>query len=289
MKKWTNILIYTSFVFLFIYLIRQDYVQPEIKSIPYLISSIVLLFSGFVVSTFSWRRALIKNGKTISHSTAIRSHGMSVFTKYIPGKIWVILGRASAIASDKDEVKKFSFISFQEQMIYLWTGFVISLIPSLLFVKEIWINLSLVVTIVGLSFFLFVPWFNQMMSRILKKLSKKDLNIPSMSFKSNLAIIVSTFWIWLFWTSSFYCFGKSLSDDFYWHMSFAFPLSVCLGLLAIFLPGGLGLREGIITSFLHYCGLDLVLASTIAFSNRLCFISGEVFIFLLALFQPKQD
>ena len=65
-------------------------------------------------------------------------------------------------------------------------------------------------------------------------------------------------------------------------MMFAFPLSVCFGLIAIFLPAGLGLREGIIIGYLTLAGLDVESATTISFVNRLWFIGGEVFIFLLA-------
>lgn len=63
---------------------------------------------------------------------------------------------------------------------------------------------------------------------------------------------------------------------------FAFPLSVCFGIIAIILPGGLGLREGIIIGYLVLAGLDTEQATTISFLNRLWFIAGELFIFLLA-------
>ncbi len=54
------------------------------------------------------------------------------------------------------------------------------------------------------------------------------------------------------------------------------------GVLAIILPGGLGVREGIIVAYLTLAGLDVETATTISFMNRLWFISGEVFIFLLS-------
>mgnify|MGYP000377367568 CR=1 FL=1 len=288
MKKWTNILIYGSFVFLVIYLAKQDYFVPELISPFYLITATLLLFAGFLVSTYSWKTALQVNDIQISLRQAIRSHGMSVFTKYIPGKLWVILGRAASISQNKKELTKNSIISLQEQLIYLWTGFMISLIPSLFILEESWIIYSLLTALIGLSLFLFVPAIHRLISSMATKLTKKELEIPRVDIKKSWPVILSTSAIWLFWSTSFYFFGKAFSNDFTWSMTFAFPLSVSLGLLAIFLPGGIGLREGVITTFLHSIGLDIAIATSISISHRLLFVSGEVFIFCCALINKKK-
>ncbi len=103
MKKLFNILIFVSFIFLFIYLIRQDLIIPEIPEVSWLIISFLFVFAGFYASTFSWQVALKSHGKKISHRDAIISHGQAIFAKYIPGKIWVILGRAGYIAKGKED------------------------------------------------------------------------------------------------------------------------------------------------------------------------------------------
>jgi uncharacterized membrane protein YbhN (UPF0104 family) len=64
---------------------------------------------------------------------------------------------------------------------------------------------------------------------------------------------------------------------------------VCYGILAIFLPGGIGVREGIMTAYLSALGIELELAITIATLSRLWFITGEVFIFLMALILKKTN
>lgn len=65
--------------------------------------------------------------------------------------------------------------------------------------------------------------------------------------------------------------------------AFAFSLSVSYGLLAVFMPGGLGVREGIIVLVLTATGLDVKVATTISVISRIWFISGEIFIFLMAI------
>ena len=61
-----------------------------------------------------------------------------------------------------------------------------------------------------------------------------------------------------------------------------FPISVVYGVLAIIVPGGIGVRESILSGFLIALKVDPKLAVTISALSRLWFISGEVFIFLLA-------
>lgn len=56
-----------------------------------------------------------------------------------------------------------------------------------------------------------------------------------------------------------------------------------LGLLAIIIPGGFGVREGIMVFYLVLLGIPLEIAGGIAVLARLWFIIGEIFIFLLAV------
>lgn len=283
MKKLFNLLIFISFIFLFIYLIRQDLIIPEIPSMKWLIISVFFVFAGFYASTISWQVALGSHGKKISHRDAIVSHGQAIFAKYIPGKIWVILGRAGYIAEGKEEMKNFSFISMKEQIIYIWAGLVISAVPTFIFYKFQWISILLVGIIIMLSLILFSAPFHRWALGLFMKIFKKELELPVISFKQSIPIILSTSMIWLFWTVGFYIFMMAFSEDILPVMAFAFPLSVSFGVLAIILPGGLGLREGIIIGYLTLAGLDVETATTISFMNRLWFIAGEVFVFLLSL------
>lgn len=283
MKKLFNILIFISFVFICVYLWKQDLIIPELPHTQWIVPSMLLLFLGFYVSTFSWGTALKVHQRPIRHRDAVVSHGQSVFAKYIPGKVWVILGRASYISKNKSDLKNNSFISLKEQLIYMWVGFVISAIPTLIFYGIQWITLLLVLIILLLSLFLFVPRAHHLTMLAVKKIIRRDLELPVINLRKSLPVILSTTMIWAAWTFAFYFFMRIFSDDIDTVMAFAFPLSVCFGLIAIILPGGLGLREGIIIGYLTLAGMDIETATTISFLNRFAFIAGEVFIFLLAL------
>ena len=275
-------MLFISFVFLFIYLIRQDYIIPEIISGNALIWSFLFLFAGFYASTFSWFVALRSHHIRHRTSEALISHGLSIFAKYIPGKIWVILGRAGYLSDDKSGMKNRSFVSFMEQAVYLWVGFMISAVPTIIFYRFHWISYLVLAIIVGLTLFLFVERIHHRAVHLLQKIFKKELDVPLVRLKQSVPMIGAVTLIWLFWTAGFYLFMRAFSVEITPIMMFAFPLSVCFGLIAIILPAGLGLREGIIIGYLTLAGLDMETATTISFFNRLWFIIGEAFIFLLA-------
>lgn len=283
MKKLFNLLIIISFLFIAIYLWKQDVIIPVLPHTQWIAPSLVMLFLGFYVSTLSWGIALRVHGRPISHRDAVVSHGQAVFAKYIPGKVWVILGRASYVSGNKADLKNNSFISLKEQLIYTWVGFLVSAIPTILFYGIQWITLLIVLIILLLTLFLFVPSVHHFTLRMFKKITRRDLELPVINFQRSLPVILSTGLIWVAWTLSFYFFMRIFSNDIDAVMAFAFPLSVCFGLIAIILPGGLGLREGIIIGYLTLAGMDIETATTISFLNRFAFIAGEVFIFLLAL------
>ncbi len=282
MKRIFNILLLVSFVFLFIYLIRQEYIIPEIINPVALVISFAALFIGYVASAYSWKVAMGVHGFRFSMREALVSHGLSIFAKYIPGKVWVILGRAGYLSEDKSELKNLSFISFMEQLVYLWAGFVVSAVPTILFYRHHWISYLVLGIVAGLTGFLFVKGIHQRVVGLVEKVFKKKLDISLFRFREGLPMIGAVLLIWIAWTLGFYLFMLAFSPEISPIMMFAFPLSVCLGLIAIILPAGLGLREGIIIGYLVLAGLGTESATTISFFNRLWFMCGEVFIFLLA-------
>lgn len=282
MKRIFNLLVFLSFVFVGIYLWKQNLIIPVLPDPIWLLPSMVLLFAGFYVSTLSWKTALHVHDIRISTSDALISHGMSVFAKYIPGKIWVILGRAGYISDDRKSLKNTSFVSFKEQLIYAWVGLLISAIPTFIYYRFQLVSLALMTLTLLLTLFLFVQPIHALGIWLLQKMIRRKFDIPVINIRKSLPVIFTTLLIWIAWTAAFILFCKIFTTSITPWMGFAFPLSVTLGLAAIILPGGLGLREGIIVGFLSLAGMEIETATTIAFLNRFAFIAGEVFIFLLA-------
>lgn len=287
MKKYFKYFVYISLIFLIVALIKADYlVIPYIHNIGLLALSIVFVCIGFFFDSFAWKKTLnIYGYKNVSTSEAIASMGLSIFGKYIPGKIWLIMGRSAYIAqrhnlSEKDTTS----ISLNAQFISLWVGLLMGstglwLIGS----KDYWAELTLLLWLM-LSLLLFSRVFHNMFTGIVKKIFKKTLSIPSLSI-SNVFKTLPWFIInWLSWCAGFYLLTQSLSPNIVGpEIGFVFALAGTLGLLAIIVPGGLGVREGIVVALLLLAGFDETLAISISISSRLWFLIGEIFIFLLGL------
>lgn len=286
MRKWFfNILIYLSLIFLVVYLFRYNYV--DLKGIRfnywYLSLSCILLWIGFIASALAWRKCLVLHNMPVSGSKAIASHGLSVFAKFIPGKVWVVLGRASKVSSEGVSLKTASYASLKEQLVYIWLGLALGSF-FLLFQNGNWELLLIVFTLfLGLTVSNLSDWFRRLVALAYKKITKHKFDIPRISAKEIIALAGSVAIYWVLWSAGFWFFTKSIIADISPFVAFAFPLSVTLGLLAIIVPGGLGVREGLIVVGLTALGTPIDVAATISIAARLWFLSGEVFIFLLGL------
>lgn len=285
LKHWLKILLYASIGFLLYYLFKFDYLVFERIQFNYFLAtlSVILLWVGFYASAIGWQIALKQHGYIISRKLALHSHGISVFAKYIPGKLWVIIGRASVAAKGKYSIKVFSTISLKEQLVYLFVGLLVSLIGLTFVDISPYFLLTIVATVFGLGFFLFSPMIYQLALNLFQRTFKKELDVPFVGRKELMHIGFAALTYWVFWSIAFLLLCRSISPDISFIAAFAFPLSVSYGLLAVFIPGGIGVREGIIVLVLTSLGTEPQLSITISVISRLWFITGEVFIFLVAL------
>ncbi|MCD4698410.1 MAG: flippase-like domain-containing protein [Bacteroidales bacterium] len=285
-NKYINILIYVSIAFLFIYFYKLDYFafqDVNFNLIP-LIISICLLWNGYVISSLSWWNSLKIHNVNIPIKSAIISHGLAIFAKYIPGKIWVILGRASKVAAEtKDPVSELSVVSLKEQLTYLLVGILISIVPVYQLYSFSMIFMVVLLSGLGLGLAIFNKAMHNLLLWLLSKLMKNSSGLPLITIKNGFKLSLYHLFLWTSWTLGFYFFGLAIEDSFSLNLAFVFPISVVYGVLAIFMPGGIGVREGIITAYLIMSGVELEVATTISVLSRLWFVLGEIFIFLLAL------
>ncbi|MGE4288831.1 MAG: lysylphosphatidylglycerol synthase domain-containing protein [Salinivirgaceae bacterium] len=280
-----RILLYVSIVFIVYYLYKFDYlIFREISvNVFFATASVLILWLGFFVSTLSWRKALKVHGVQISVPQAVYSHGISVFAKYIPGKIWVILGRASIVSENGFSLSFTSTISLKEQLVYLLLGLLISLLVLPFVPVHILFTIMVLFTAIGLYLFLFVKSIHLYILSTLFKLVRKKFEVPFITVKDAVPFAKWILVYWSIWSIAFYLLTKSVIPETSVFAAFAFPVSVCYGLLAVIVPGGVGVREGILILVLSSLGIAPAQAVTLSIIQRLWFITGEIFIFVLAL------
>ncbi|MBD3329760.1 hypothetical protein GF357_04685 [Candidatus Dojkabacteria bacterium] len=285
MKKYFKYFAYISFVFLAIALIRADFLRmPQVRSWGSLIIAFVLAFGGFISQGLSWGKTLELHGIKTSKKEYIASTGLSIFGKYIPGKIWIILGRAGYIAARTGASEKdLGIISLKCQFISLWIGILAGM--PILFIYEqfqMWAWLGVLFWL-GLTFVLFTDLFSNLVEEAFKRILKMNLDIPRLSVADTIKVLPWFLATWLLWGFGFYFFGSSLvGGSLGLFSAFGFILSATLGIVAVIAPGGLGVREGVLIPFLMLTGLSKNDAGTVAMSSRLWFLIGEALIFLTA-------
>jgi uncharacterized membrane protein YbhN (UPF0104 family) len=284
-KNGFRYIFYASLLFLLVALIRADYlVIPVIHDYLQLSLSLLLLFLGFLLNSISWGQMVRQADFPVPIKDGIISHGLSIFAKYIPGKVWIIMGRAEYVAKKHQLSRKdMASLSLDAQLLALWAALMLGTLGM------IWIDsinlygLSVLLLFIVLNLFIFTPLLHRITGKLLTRLLKREIRFPRLSFTRLLRII---FWYglnWGIWCLSFYFLAGSLVEGpIPFNIAFAFGLAGSIGIMAVFAPGGLGVREGILTGYLTLAGLELPVATTIAVTSRLWFLSGELFIFLVA-------
>ena len=284
-KSVFKILIYSSIFIVIYYLYQFEYLSFSLIRFNYLYLcfSVLFLCLGFFISTISWQKSLSVNDINIPISLAVYSHGISVFAKYIPGKMWVILGRASIVSEKKHSLIKAANASLKEQLVYLFIGLLISSVILPIAKIDSTIILLVYISTLSLGIFLFNKTVHQKIILFSGRLFKKKLDIPYINIRKSFPFYSYILIYWLVWSLAFYFLVKSICPEATLITVFFFPVSVSYGLIAIIAPGGIGVRESIIVLLLTSTGIDASLAISISVIQRLWFISGEVFIFTSSL------
>lgn len=291
MKSWYKYLVYISLVFLAIALYNANFLKvPQIFSVSFLITSFIFLFAGFITNAISWKQVLRESNYHVDLSACIAGVGLSIFGKYIPGKIWMVMGRAAYITErNHHSIGTLSAISLNAQFIALWIGLIIGVIALfLLGGLHLWGWLILFLW-VGLTVVIFSKLAHAKAERAIRFFLRKDITLPRLTVKSTLLVMPWFVAYWAFWSIGFYMLVASLIKmDVPWSVGFGFPLAGTLGIMTFISPGGLGTREAVLLGYLTLAGIPVVEATTVAVASRLWFLGGEIFIFILGWITHKR-
>lgn len=278
--------IYVSIIFLVIALYRADYLKiPEIRSFRSAVISFVCLFSGLLFNTLAWKVMLGKAGWQSGWSECVIGTGMSIFSKYIPGKIWLIVGRAAYIAQRHDyPLGKLSALSLNLQFLSSWVSALLGLIGIWqIRALKLW-GIPLVSLIGFLSALIFSQALPKFINGIWSAISNKKRSYPEVPVSPNVLMIPWVAVNIILWSVGFYFLADSIAGaDIPWTVGVGYPLAIAIGTISFITPGGLGIREGVAIAYMKTAGLTSVDAVTIAAASRLWFLMGEAFIFGVGL------
>ena len=286
MKKWTKYFVYISVLFLIFALWKADYlIVPKIDNYFFLAASVVLLIAGYLTKSFVWTQTLKFKNYPVRFKSGIASVGLAELGKYIPGKLWIILGRAGYISENYPyKLKDTSYVSFYTQVLTIWTGLLIGAAGFLFIPVPAEWTAVFIAGFVFLSLILFVPSLQDYFLKIINKLFKKNIELPVIRVGELIRLLPFFLFDWLIRIAGFALLLAALSPDYLRFLFLpGYPLSVTLGILAVIAPGGLGVREGVLVFWLQQGGLAVETATTISLVTRLWMLFGEIVIFALSL------
>ncbi len=233
-----------------------------------------------------WRFILGKLELYLGYMASLRIWISSMMIRYMPvGKGWSILGRVWL--SKKEGLPKPQVLAsiYLETVTAVIAGFLLAVImggfigsDKLWFYKPGYILIS-----VGLMLILLQPnILFKLMSRLLKLLKREPVDIKISS--GDLWQITGFFLInWFLMGFIVYLIIRSLypiNIRLIPLVTGIYAMAWVLGFLVIIIPGGLGVREGVIAYLLSFY-IPLPLASLAAVLSRLVFIISELILFLV--------
>ncbi len=290
-KHWFNLLVYSSLAFLFYKLFRngQMTLPGEIHLFSAVVSVLFLLVSFFLLS-MRWKYVLRSMRLDASIKECIISVGIPIFSKYIPGKVFMIIGKTGYLNKKKGfSIAVMSVAALTDQILAIVTGLALgsvviletgSVISGVIPVTLLW---------TALVVFLFHPGAFLLIKKAAEKMLHRPIDIQMPAAHHILKLLPWHFAYWLSISVGFYFLtastntGIPVSPIF----SFTFPLAVCAGMIVLIAPGGIGVRESVIAGACEALGLNGDLAASIAVTSRLWFVLGELIVFLTALILKK--
>jgi len=229
-----------------------------LQPFPFILSALIFAFSYFI-QIWAWYLITLKLGIAISLPETIESWFYSQLGKYLPGKVWLLLSRFSCYESKGKSKKSISVALYFEMVTVLMAGGFIFL-ASLIFFGEIWPfyswrHFGWLILLFLLGLVSLHPWVLQkIVNWILVQVKREPVSL-SISYSDVLWILIVCIIAWVVGGIGFYLFIDSVypvSSKYILFLTGALAISSTLGLIAIFAPSGLGVREGALVYLLSF-------------------------------------
>ena len=232
-----------------------------------------------------WHYITKINGCSIKYEKAVTSYLYSILGKYIPGKVFMLAARLTYYKEEDAPLAKVTVCFFIENVCTLLGAAMLFIVSLFFFPNDLLEQYKWVTVVLIAAFFVVIhPKVINFFLRILGKLFKKDLQIP-MKYSQMLKVVLLFVGNWLIVGFGFYILTKSIYPavglNELLFCAGIWGVSAIMGILAIFAPSGLGVREGIIMA-----GLMLIMpegdAAVVSVVSRLWQTIPELVLVALA-------
>ncbi|MBP5160356.1 MAG: flippase-like domain-containing protein, partial [Lachnospiraceae bacterium] len=221
-------------------------VDVEIKPLPCAISLILYMIYNINLASL-WHVITVKTDARIAYPKALCAYLTSILGKYIPGKVFMLAARFPAYDEQGVPLRKISVDFVLENICTLLGAGFLFLVSLLFFPAGIGAGYIALVAVMMVAFFVCIhPKVLNFFLRLLQKLIKKDdLQIP-LNYIGMLKIVLMFIANWALAGFSFYMMVNMITPIPPSHALYVggvFGLSVVVGIVSLFAPSGIGVRE----------------------------------------------
>ncbi len=287
--KKKKIMKYAKYIFLIlvvVFLIRyfynnyDTYKNLEVDINWGIFAAAVLFYFLYKITLASlWHYMTKLNHAAIGYFQAITAYLYSILGKYIPGKVFMLLARIPPYEEKGVQIRKVTICFLLENVCTLLGAAFLFLISLFFFPNEILEDYKWATIILVILFFICInPKIINFFLGLVEKVTKKDGLVIPITYGQMIKVVLLFIGNWIIVGIGFYMLACSIypipaSEMLY--TAGIFGLSCIIGILAVFAPSGLGVREGILL-----LGLTLVMpeeyAMIISIVSRLWMTVSEL-------------
>lgn len=221
------------------------------------LTGMLMFMLAVIVSGILWGRLLVKlSGFEVSVVDAVRIHCASWLLKYIPGQVGSYLNKIAWGKKVGISKKTISTSFIYENVLMVLAGVALSVPVFLLFKDILGNNVSLFIPVLVVLPMLIVlsrPAFQFLLNSMFKVLKKKPFKESDFLPTRDLVLYQLGYLLPRLLNGVGFVFIVqslvSVGADMYVGLAAIYILASIVGLLAIFVPGGLGVREAVIVVF----------------------------------------
>ncbi len=225
----------------------------------HLIASAIFSVLWYLIQVWAWYLITIKLRIAVSLPETLMSWFYSQLGKYLPGKVWIFLGRYYFYDSKGKSRKALTAALYFETVTLMMGAGLVSLFSFLFFkqVKSFYLgtlSIGLIPIFILAFIFLHPKVLEKIFNQILRLLRKEPVAI-TISYSEVLWILGVCVLSWVAGGIGFYFFVDGvfpICSRYFLFLTGALAISSTLGLLAIFAPSGLGVREATLVYLLSY-------------------------------------
>lgn len=280
---WPVLFLFASLAFVYHYFSLQvgRLSLPSELRWPYLAGAIVLQLLYWLLNSWCWQSAVRWcTGVRLSLLRGLSQLAMSALGKYFPGKIWGMVARSSLLVQLGATKPQSIYVTLNEQFLILYSACLTSALAWCFVDRSAWSIALAAIAVVSVPALpalqkLAFALAARILPAVVPRQEEMALDSPKM-----VLLLAAYCIIWLLIGAIFCCvfylmFPAEPALEVMARLTVANTVGIGIGFFAIFVPGGLGVREAV-TSSLLASQLGLEQAILLCLTFRLWIVCSEL-------------